>query len=169
VGDELTLTAPLGRFYLRKSMPEPMIFLAGGSGLSSPRSMIQELLENGDERQITLIYGARNASEIYYDDLFRDLEEKHGNFTYVPALSDPEADDNWEGETGFVHDVAKRHFNGKFEGHNAYLCGPPIMVDACISTLMQGRLFEKNIFTESFLTAADAEGTGRRSALFKKF
>lgn len=169
VGDELRLTAPLGRFYVRKSLPEPMIFLAGGSGLSSPKSMIQELLENGDERQITLIYGARNVAEIYYDELFRDLERKHENFTYTPALSDPESDDNWDGETGFVHDVAKRHFNGKFEGNNAYLCGPPMMIDACINTLMQGRLFEKNIFTESFLTTADSERGGRRSALFKKF
>ena len=131
--------------------------------------MILDLLQAGDTRDITLIYGARNSEEIYYDDLFRDLEDKHENFTYVPALSDPSPDDNWEGETGFVHDVAKRHFDGRFEGHNAYLCGPPIMIDACINTLMQGRLFEKNIFTESFLTAADNEGGGRRSALFKKF
>ena len=169
VGDELSFTAPLGRFYLRKSEPEPMIFLAGGSGLSSPKSMILDLLEAGDTREITLIYGARNQVEIYYDDLFRDLESRYDNFTYVPALSDPSPDENWEGETGFVHDVAKRHFDGRFAGHNAYLCGPPIMVDACINTLMQGRLFEKHIFTESFLTAADGEGGGRRSALFKKF
>ncbi|HEB27338.1 MAG TPA: 2Fe-2S iron-sulfur cluster binding domain-containing protein [Porticoccus sp.] len=169
VGDELTLTAPLGRFFLRKSSPLPMIFLAGGSGLSSPKSMIQELLEAGDTRQMTLVYGARNASEIYYDDLFRELEAKHDNFTYVPALSDPLEEDSWSGEVGFVHDVAMRHFDNKFSEHNAYICGPPIMVDACITALMKGRLFEKNIFTESFLTVADGESTGRRSALFKKF
>jgi len=108
LGDELTMTAPLGRFYLRKSAPEPMIFLAGGSGLSSPKSMILDLLEAGDERHITLIYGARNQAEIYYDELFRVLESQHDNFTYIPTVSDPSSDDNWEGETGYVQDVAER-------------------------------------------------------------
>jgi phenol hydroxylase P5 protein len=169
IGDALSLSAPLGRFYVRKSASEPMIFLAGGSGLSSPKSMIKDLLDEGDKRSITLIYGARDQAELYYDDLFLELAAKHQNFTYVPALSEPEAGDDWEGEVGFVHDVARQHFEGQFEGHKAYLCGPPIMIDACITTLMQGRLFEEHIFTESFLTAADGKGSVRRSALFKKF
>ena len=59
------------------------------------------------------------------------------------------------GERGFVHDVAKRVYGGMFAGDTAYLCGPPPMIEACIATLMQGRLFEKHIFTERFLTAKD--------------
>ena len=70
VGDALTFAAPLGRFFVRKSAPEPVIFLAGGSGLSSPKSMILDLLEQGDERPITLVYGARNQVELYYYELF---------------------------------------------------------------------------------------------------
>ena len=169
VGDALSFTAPLGRFFVRKSAPEPMIFLAGGSGLSSPKSMILDLLESGDTRDITLLYGARSREELYYDKLFRTLAETHANFTYAVALSEPAADDDWSGARGFVHDLAEQHFEKRFEGHKAYLCGPPPMIDACITSLMQGRLFEQHIFMESFLTAADGAEPPRRSALFKKF
>lgn len=168
-GDSLRFSGPLGRFFVRKSAPEPMIFLAGGSGLSSPKSMILELLEAGDERAITLIHGARTEAELYYRELFEALAGAHANFTYIPALSEPQADEAWQGETGFVHEVAERQFDNRFEGHKAYLCGPPVMIDACLTSLMRGRLFEEHIYMESFLSAADADKPARRSALFKKF
>jgi phenol/toluene 2-monooxygenase (NADH) P5/A5 len=169
LGDELTFTAPLGRFFVRKSAPEPMIFLAGGSGLSSPKSMILDLLEEGDEREITLVYGARCRSELYYYDLFTELAKKHKNFHYVAALSEPKDNDEWKGSCCFVHQLAEQHFGKNFEGHKAYMCGPPLMIDGCISALMQGRLFEQHIFMENFFTAADSAKPPRRSALFKKF
>ena len=169
VGDKLTFTAPLGRFFVRKSAPEPIIFCAGGSGLSSPKSMILDLLEAGDTREITLIYGARTRQELYYVELFEGIAEQHSNFTYVPVLSDEPASSDWHRARGYVHELANDYFNGRFTGHKAYLCGPPPMIDACISTLMQGRLFEEHIFMESFLTAADGAQPARRSALFKKF
>ena len=169
IGDELTFAAPLGRFFVRKSAPEPVIFLAGGSGLSSPKSMILDLLENADDRTITLVYGARNQSELYYFDLFTELARQHDNFHYLTALSEPAAADDWGGPQCFVHELAEKHFDKRFEGNKAYLCGPPPMVDSCITSLMQGRLFEEHIFMENFFTAADSEKPARRSALFKKF
>ena len=165
-GDRVKLSGPYGRFFVRKSSALPMIFMAGGSGLSSPRSMILDLLADGCPHPITLIYGQRHLAELYYDAEFRALAEQHANFTYVPALSDDTPDDGWTGERGFVHEVAKRHFPGGFAGQRAYLCGPPPMIEACIGTLMQGRLFERDIFTEKFFSAADAQGA--RSPLFKR-
>ena len=169
VGTQLSLTAPLGRFFVRKSAPEPLLFLAGGSGLSSPKSMILDLLEAGDQRPITLLYGARNASELYYADFFTELAAGHANFSYHAALSEEPEDAGWSGPRGFVHELAEQLFDAKFAGHKAYLCGPPAMIDACITSLMRGRLFEEHIFVENFFTAADAEEPARRSALFKKF
>ena len=64
-----------------------------------------------------------------------------------------------------MHEAAKSAFDNDFRGHKAYLCGPPLMIDACISTLMQGRLFQRDIYTEKFLSAADAQQV--RSPLFK--
>ncbi|MGB1563489.1 MAG: NADH:ubiquinone reductase (Na(+)-transporting) subunit F [Sinimarinibacterium flocculans] len=164
-GDTLRVTGPYGRFFVRKSDPRPLLFMAGGSGLSSPKSMILDLLEQGETRQITLVYGARNRAELYYDALFRELAELHPNFEYLPALSEPTEACAWAGFKGFVHEAAAERFGGDFRGQRAYLCGPPPMIEACIRTLMQGRLFERDIFTEKFLSGADAGAT--RSPLFK--
>lgn len=166
IGDRLPLAGPYGRFFVRRSAGRPMIFMAGGSGLSSPRSMILDLLGQGSTTPITLVYGQRNAAELYYDEEFRALSERYPNFTYVPALSEGAAGSCPGVGQGFVHEVANAHFRGDFSGHQAYLCGPPAMIDACISTLMQGRLFERDIYHEKFISAADVQQV--RSPLFRK-
>ncbi|MND80347.1 Phenol hydroxylase P5 protein [compost metagenome] len=165
VGDRLTISGPYGRFFVKKSADVPVIFMAGGSGLSSPRSMILDLLAEGFSKPIALIYGQRNLSELYYHDEFLALAERHPNFKYVPALSHEAEGTDWQGFRGFVHEAAKEYFANDFRGHKAYLCGPPLMIDSCITTLMQGRLFERDIYTEKFISAADAQQV--RSPLFK--
>lgn len=166
VGARRKIAGPYGRFFVRESAQKPMIFFAGGSGLSSPKSMILEQLENGCTHDITLFHGARNEEELYYADLFRDLESKHENFTYVPVLSDENLED-WNGKTGFVNTIADEMFENDFSGKKAYLCGPPPMIDACITTLMRGRLYEKDIYTEKFFSKADLNSSTQRSPLFK--
>lgn len=167
-GDHLACSGPLGRFFVRGSAVEPMIFLAGGSGLSSPKSMILDLFEAGETRPVTLVHGARDTAELYYARLFQDLASRHANFTYLPVLSAARPEDDWQGLTGFVHEAAEHHFDQRFAGHKAYLCGPPAMIEACIRSLMQGRLFERDIYTEKFLTAADAAQGLAHSPLFRK-
>jgi len=164
-GDPLQISGPYGRFFVRHSAQQPMIFMAGGSGLSSPRAMIQDALARDDKSAITLIYGQRCHEELYYDNEFRTLAAQYDHFTYVPALSEHPGDCG-DIAKGFVHEIAKAHFGGNFSGNKAYLCGPPPMVEACISILMQGRLFERDIYTEKFLSAADASTL--RSPLFKR-
>ncbi len=165
IGQRLRLSGPYGRFFVRHSAQRPLLFMAGGSGLSSPRSMIRDLLHRGCTLPITLVYGQRSAAELYYDREFRELAARHANFDYVPALSETPAGTT-EVAQGFVHEVAREHFAGDFSQHSAYLCGPPLMIDACIGALMQGRLFEHNIYHEKFLSAADAQQV--RSPLFKR-
>jgi phenol hydroxylase P5 protein len=168
VGETLQLSGPYGQFFVRSSQPGDLIFIAGGSGLSSPQSMILDLLGQGDDRQITLFQGARNLAELYNHELFEGLARDNDNFTYVPALSQADEDGDWQGFRGYVHEAAKEHFGGRFSEHKAYLCGPPPMIDAAITALMRGRLFERDIFMEKFLTAADGAEETQRSALFKK-
>jgi phenol hydroxylase P5 protein len=164
-GEVLSLTGPYGRFFVRKSAELPMIFFAGGSGLSSPRSMILDLLAEGCTHPITLVNGQRNQSELYYGEEFAALAEAHPNFRYIPVLSDEPAGSEWSGARGFAHEAAVEAFENDFRGHKAYLCGPPLMIEACIAALMQGRLFERDIYTEKFLSAADAQQV--RSPLFR--
>ncbi|THF61857.1 2Fe-2S iron-sulfur cluster binding domain-containing protein [Pseudothauera nasutitermitis] len=165
-GDRVKLSGPYGRFFVRRSAPQPLIFMAGGSGLSSPRAMILDLLEAGDPRPITLVYGQRNRAELYYHEAFLALAARHPQFRYLPTLSDEAADSAWQGARGFVHEAALALFGGDFRGHKAYLCGPPLMIEACIAALMQGRLFENDIYTEKFFSAADVQQV--RSPLFKR-
>lgn len=164
-GDRIRIAGPYGRFFVKKSANVPVVFMAGGSGLSSPRSMIHDLLEGGFDQPITLVYGQRNRDELYYHDEFLALAGKHPNFRYVPALSHEPEGSGWQGFRGFVHEAAKAAFDNDFRGNKAYLCGPPLMIEACIATLMQGRLFERDIYTEKFISAADAQQV--RSPLFK--
>ncbi|MDO9599303.1 MAG: phenol 2-monooxygenase domain-containing protein [Azoarcus sp.] len=164
-GDRIRIAGPYGRFFVKKSANVPVVFMAGGSGLSSPRSMILDLLEGGFEQPITLVYGQRNRDELYYHDAFLALAETHPNFRYVPALSHEPERSGWQAFRGFVHEAAKAAFDNDFRGNKAYLCGPPLMIEACIATLMQGRLFERDIYTEKFISAADAQQV--RSPLFK--
>ena len=164
-GERVRISGPYGRFFVKKSADVPVVFMAGGSGLSSPRSMILDLLEEGFDKPIVLVYGQRSREELYYHDAFVALAEKHPNFRYVPALSHEPTGSGWTGFRGFVHEAAKDAFDNDFRGHKAYLCGPPLMIDACLTTLMQGRLFERDIYTEKFISAADAQQV--RSPLFK--
>ena len=116
-------------------------------------------------RKTTIVRLKTQQFETRKNDEFTALAAKHANLTYVPALSNEPEGSDWTGFRGFVHDAAKAHFRNDFRGHKAYLCGPPKMIDACITTLMQGQLFERDIYTEKFLSAADAQQS--RSPLFK--
>ncbi len=165
-GDTVTFSGPYGRFFVRKSENRPSLFLAGGSGLSSPRSMILDLLAENSAQPIVLLNGARDQSELYHDQEFRALAAEFPHFTYIPVLSNEPESSDWQGARGFVHEAAKAHFSNDFRGCKAYLCGPPMMIEACIATLMQGRLFERDIYTEKFISAADAQQV--RSPLFRK-
>ena len=169
-GERVRVSGPYGRFFVRASAHRGeglgYLFLAGGSGLSSPRSMVLDLLAQGGDAPITLVNGARSQDELYHHAEFEQLARDNPRFTYIAALSGEPEDSGWQGARGFVHEAAKAHFNNDFRGRKAYLCGPPLMIDACITTLMQGRLFERDIYTEKFISAADAQQV--RSPLFKK-
>ncbi len=155
VGDELEFSGPYGHFHAHPSRPGPMLFLAGGSGLSCCKSIILDLIEKGEMRPITLIYGARNQDELYYCELFEQFAKEHPNFTFIPALSDEPENSSWQGRRGMVAAVAKDCFDEEFAGNVVYLCGPSPMIDACVIMLMQGHLFRRNLYMENFYTEAD--------------
>ena len=165
-GDELALSGPLGRFFVRASAALPMLFLAGGSGVASPKAMFLDLLEHAWSGPLTLVYGARTPAELYDHARFLALAAQHPNFRYLAVVN--EADEHWPGPTGFVHEAADALYARRYAGHKAYVCGPPAMVEACVRSLMQGRLFEPDIYTEKFLSAADAKLALARSPLFRR-
>ena len=137
-GDNVTLSGPYGDFFVQDTQRE-MCFIGGGAGMAPMRSHIFNQLETvNTRRKISFWYGARSAQEMFYDHEFSHLDEKHENFQYRVALSDPQPEDKWQGLTGFIHQCL---FDSYLKDHDDpteieyYLCGPPMMIDAVIDLL----------------------------------
>ena len=166
VGDAINLTGPYGRFVLRSDRSEPAVLIAGGTGLAPIASMIRHALENGleDVGHLTLYQGARTQEWMYDVYKFRALEAEYPDrFTYRPCLSEEEA----EGfASGMVTDVLNADHES-LKGYIGYVCGPPLMVEASLKTLMLKRLFPRDIYKEEFLDMS-AAATGVRSPLIKR-
>jgi len=136
--DKLTIFGPFGDFFANKTDAE-MIFIGGGAGMAPMRShILDQLLRINTKRKITFFYGARSLSEMFYVKDYDDLSNKFNNFSWHVALSDPQPEDNWNGFTGFIHQVIHDEYLSKHpapEDCDYYMCGPPMMMDACFKML----------------------------------
>ena len=133
-GDKVTISGPFGEFFAKETDRE-MVYLGGGAGMAPMRSHLFDLLETKKtKRKITFFYGARSAKEMFYHDDFIKLEKEHPNFKYIVGLSEPMPEDNWEGPTGFIHNIALDSYLNVHDDPSEieyYMCGPPMMIDAC--------------------------------------
>ncbi|MGE3289204.1 MAG: FAD-binding oxidoreductase [Pseudonocardia sp.] len=157
VGDRLEVEAPFGTFTLRESRTSDLIFVGGGAGLAPVLGLLRSMAERGIERKAVFYYGARQQRDLCFEKELRALEEKIPGFRYVPALSEPAADDEWSGEVGLITDVVAR-CEPDLTGRDAYVCGPPPMVDAAIPALTALGVREENIFYDKFTTTGESEG-----------
>lgn len=132
-GDRVTLTGPYGDFFAKDTERE-MCYVGGGAGMAPLRShILHQLLTEKTDRKITFWYGARSRQEMFYDDEFRDLQDRFDNFSFHVAFSDPQPEDNWEGLTGFIHQCAHDQYLSMHPDPTEieyYLCGPPIMISS---------------------------------------
>ena len=149
--DILRFEGPQGNFFVRNDQPErPMILMGGGTGFAPLKSMIENLLEQGDRREIHLYWGARTASELYLDDLPRRWAREHAHIRYRRALSEA-ADDAGEGEAfaGFVHDAVIAD-HPDLSGFDVYMSGPPAMIEAARKAFARQGLPADRLFYDSF-------------------
>ena len=151
-GDRVEVMGPYGHFFVEDTDKEA-IFVGGGAGLAPLRAQILDLLELGSKRKMSLWYGARSKRELFYTEMFDRLANEHDNFDWHVALSEPEPTDEWKGFTGFIHRVLLENY---LEDHAApedceyYLCGPPLMVKAVVSTLDNLGVEQENIHYDDF-------------------
>ncbi|GAC1414852.1 MAG: 2Fe-2S iron-sulfur cluster binding domain-containing protein [Candidatus Velthaea sp.] len=155
-GDELDIKGPYGTCTLRTSSERDLVLVGGGAGMAPLWSLINAVAESGSARKVTFYYGARSARDLFYLDELRALETRMPNFTTVIALSEPLATDEWTGEIGFITDVLERRESDLSE-RDAYVCGPPPMVDAAITTLERCSVPSDRIFVDRFTITASAE------------
>lgn len=152
-GDEADISGPFGEFYAKETQNE-MVFVGGGAGMAPMRSHIFDQLKRLDSsRKITFWYGARSLRETFYADHFDKLAEKHDNFEWHLALSDPQPEDNWTGYTGFIHNVLNENY---LKDHPApedcefYMCGPPMMNAAVVDMLQELGVEDDHIMLDDF-------------------
>lgn len=152
-GDKVTISGPFGEFFAKETEAE-MVFVGGGAGMAPMRSHIFDQMRRiKTNRKVSFWYGARSLREMFYEDDFNMLAKENDNFDWHVALSDPQPEDNWEGYTGFIHEVL---FEEYLKDHPApedcefYMCGPPMMNAAVIKMLTDLGVEPENILLDDF-------------------
>lgn len=152
-GDKITVYGPFGEFFAKETDNE-MVFIGGGAGMAPMRSHIFDQLKRlGSKRKMSFWYGARSLREMFYQDEYDMLADENDNFKWHVALSDPQPEDNWEGYTGFIHNVLYENY---LKDHPApedceyYMCGPPMMNAAVIEMLKSLGVEDENILLDDF-------------------
>jgi propane monooxygenase reductase subunit len=150
-GDALEVTGPYGVFTLRSSSPRRLLFIGGGAGMAPILCLLRSMAEAGVERPATFYYGARSTTDLFHVEELEELGRELHDFSFVPALSEAAADDDWSGETGLITEVVER-LEDDVTDVDAYLCGPPPMVDAAIALLESKGVPEAHIYFDKFTT-----------------
>jgi CDP-4-dehydro-6-deoxyglucose reductase len=159
----LRFEGPLGAFYLREESDKPIIFVAGGTGFAPIKAIIEHALHHRHQREMVLYWGARARRDLYMPHLPGEWQRDHPNFTFIPVLSDPAADDAWPGRTGLVHQAVLDDFRD-LSGYQVYACGAPGMIDAARTTFRERGLPIDEFHADSFTYGAESEAVGQASA-----
>lgn len=152
-GDGVSLSGPYGRFSFRPARSQPVILLAGGTGLAPLKSIVKHLAETGAERDVVLYHGVATTADLYEHPWLEQFAAEHAWFDYRPALSREE----YNGRTGRVPAHLAEDFP-RAAGNVAYVCGSPPFVTESMRALMRARLFPRDIYREDFFDARDRAG-----------
>lgn len=150
IGDIVTFTGPYGDYILDEDPAVEVVCIGGGAGIAPMKNVIYTIYERWPQRKCTLYFGCRNISDAIYLDFFKEFKKFHPAFDYKYSLSSaPGPEAKWEGETGFVHLSVEKHMK---QNANcvAFLCGPPLMIEAVTKTLQDKGLPEEKIFFDDF-------------------
>ena len=153
-GEKIDLIGPFGDFK-RRMNDSVMICVAGGSGMAPFKSIFYDMLDKGETgREVWYFFGARSTEDMFYLEELKDLETKLPNFHFVPALSEPQEGDGWEGPTGMITDVLDSYIKEKIAVRGrtleGYLCGSPGMINACNTVMNANGIGPEDIYYDKF-------------------
>ena len=151
----LRIEGPMGSYYLREGTGRPVILIGGGTGFAPLKGMLEHVFHTGLKTPIHLFCGVRSLRDLYMDEMVKQWVKAHDNLQYTPVLSEPMEADDWQGETGFVHEAVIRRYPD-LSGYDVYLSGPPPMVKAGMDSFYAHGLPENQIFSDSFEYSDDA-------------
>ncbi|MCB5195683.1 CDP-6-deoxy-delta-3,4-glucoseen reductase [Deefgea salmonis] len=147
-------TGPLGSFFLREDSDKPILFLATGTGFAPIKGMIEHALANHTQREMVLYWGCRTLADLYMPELPSQWQQLYPNFTFIPVLSNPKPEDQWQGRTGFLHEVVLADF-ASLAHYQVYACGSPMMVEAAYTGCLSHQLPSDAFFSDAFFTSKD--------------
>ncbi len=151
----MRIEGPLGSYFLREDSKRPIILMGGGTGFAPLKGMLEHAFYIKLDRPIHLFCGAREKSDLYMDEMVQQWLEKNSNLKYTAVLSEAADEDNWQGETGMVHESVIRHYPD-LSDFDVYLSGPPPMVKAGMDLFYEKGLPETQIYSDSFEYSSDA-------------
>ncbi len=160
----LRIEGPLGGFYLREDSQRPVILMGGGTGYAPLKGILEHAFHMNERRAMHLFWGVRSRRDLYHQDLIESWLKQHAHFQYTPVLSEPMADDQWEGETGFVSDILLEYYPD-LSGHDVYMSGPPAMIEAARTVFLKHGLPESRMFSDAFEFAADTRNKAAQVGL----
>ena len=147
LNQKVELSGGQGQFYLRASH-EPLTCIAGGSGLAPIIALLEQALSQTQSRPVVLLFGARKQLDLYY---LKEIEQLASQwpveFKFIPVLSDEPQESDWAGKRGLVTDFLTEHVSKTSE---AYLCGPPQMIDTAVELLETQGVDRAKIFFDKF-------------------
>jgi len=149
VGQEVTFTGPYGEFVLDEDVETELICVGGGCGIAPMRSIIRYICDVSPQHKCKLFFGVRTMKDVMYLEEFQQLADRMSKFEVHYALSNPEHSSPWQGETGFIHESVANHVNGK-GNRQAFLCGPPQMIEAVTKVLEERGVAKESIFYDEF-------------------
>lgn len=154
LGQAVTVRGPYGQFGL-KTEASPIVCIAGGSGLAPIKCMLEGASGEARRRPVAVLFGARTERDIYGMDAFEALKNAwESEMTFTPILSAEPVESSWAGLRGLVTDYIQTIPN--INRAQAYLCGPPPMVDAAESALLKAGLTPDRIFADRFFDKSQA-------------
>jgi len=151
----MRIEGPLGSFFLREESERPILLMGGGTGFGPLKSILEHAIEIGVDRPMHLFWGARAKRDLYLEALPGQWAESHDNFRYTPVLSEPQAEDAWTGEAGFVHEALLRQYPD-LSGFDVYMSGPPPMIQAAREAFAAAGLPEDQLYFDSFEYGGEA-------------
>ncbi len=160
--DILRIEGPLGNFYLRHQLALPILFVAGGTGFAPIKAMIEQAILEKIQRPMTLYWGVQAKRDLYQLDLIESWIAKSSNFRFIPVLSNPEPEDNWQGRTGFVHEAVLQDI-AQIAEYEVYASGPPVMVASAQEQFTEKGLPVEQFFSDPFDFAYDRPKRTRKA------
>ncbi|MBL7145780.1 MAG: 2Fe-2S iron-sulfur cluster binding domain-containing protein [Phycisphaerae bacterium] len=149
-GDPISFTGPYGEFWLDEDPSVEIVCVGGGCGMAPMRNIIYTLYDKWPDRVCWLFFGCRTTQDIFYLEQFEKLAKKHPNLHVIYALSDQLGEDEkWDGETGFIHLSADKYLEPDIR-RQAFLCGPPLMIEAVTRVLKEKGISPDDIFYDEF-------------------